>query len=615
MSVIQLWPVSGAEHVPSTGMPDAGQSKLESLSGTFSNYMQQTTANSAQAAVQQNTVQQQKNTEPGSGVQTDYAQYQAKSAAQAERLADKTADSSGTAVDSTAVDEAVQNAAEEIKDLLKEELGVDEQQIEEAMQLLGLAQADLLNPQQLTMLSMELTGSQDVGMMLFRADFQNVMQGAAAITQDLLQELGMTMEQLISQIDQISQDQISQDQISQDQISQNQISQDQISQDQPSQANQDQMLQTAPDQVPQTAPDQIQPEQTQNVEASAIEVPDETQAGMPQGSVQQEASAADSSVSLSGTNAQNELQALEQNMQNPQLAADQAASRQAQTAQNDSVQGAQNTEQQAGQVPQLQQEQPQQTASQQAQTDQQPEPASQAGQGSQLQQESQASQEQAGQESQLQQEQTAWYSGADMGSRGRSTQQEQARTDFGVNMPQHIDHTPPVQNTVSQAPMPQVNVQDVIRQIVEYTRMNLTEHSRTIEMQLNPENLGRVYIHISEKEGAVTAQITAQNENLKDALMQQAVILKDNLNQQGIKVDAVEVSAGAHEFESNLEKDARQQEEQARQQEEQTSRRSRRSINLNAMEDLDGMSGLMSEEEMLAARIMRDNGNNVDFKA
>ena len=75
------------------------------------------------------------------------------------------------------------------------------------------------------------------------------------------------------------------------------------------------------------------------------------------------------------------------------------------------------------------------------------------------------------------------------------------------------------------------------------------------------------------------------------------------------------MSVGTHEFESNLEKDARQQEEQARQQEEQNNRRSRRSINLNDLSDLEGLSGLMSEEETLVAKMMRDNGNNVDFKA
>lgn len=194
--------------------------------------------------------------------------------------------------------------------------------------------------------------------------------------------------------------------------------------------------------------------------------------------------------------------------------------------------------------------------------------------------------------------------------------QENPRFDFHTNVhaQEPAVHVQAPQNPTA-APLPQVNMQDVIDQIVQHTRLNLSEDVKSIEMQLNPENLGKVYVHVSEKQGTITAQLTAQNENVKEALMQQAAILKENLNQQGIKVDAVEVTAGAHEFESSLERDAHSQEEQARQQEEQSMRRSRRSINLNDLNDLEGLSGLMSDEEALVAQIMRDNGNNVDYKA
>jgi flagellar hook-length control protein FliK len=38
----------------------------------------------------------------------------------------------------------------------------------------------------------------------------------------------------------------------------------------------------------------------------------------------------------------------------------------------------------------------------------------------------------------------------------------------------------------------------------------------------------------------------------------------------------------------------------------------RRNLTLN---DLDGLTGLMTEEEQLAARIMQENGNQVDLTA
>lgn len=87
--------------------------------------------------------------------------------------------------------------------------------------------------------------------------------------------------------------------------------------------------------------------------------------------------------------------------------------------------------------------------------------------------------------------------------------------------------------------------------------------------------------------------------------------LRQSLNQQGIKVDAIEVTVATHEFEQNLEENARQ-EQQAQQQMEESQKQTRKNLNLN---DLDSMSGLMSEEEQLAAQIMRDNGNQIDFTA
>ena len=132
-----------------------------------------------------------------------------------------------------------------------------------------------------------------------------------------------------------------------------------------------------------------------------------------------------------------------------------------------------------------------------------------------------------------------------------------------------------------------------------------------MEMQLNPENLGKIYLNVSEKEGVVRAQIAAQNAAVKEALETQVMELRQSLNQQGIKVDAIEVTVATHEFEQNLEENARQ-EQQAQQQMEESQKQTRKNLNLN---DLDSMSGLMSEEEQLAAQIMRDNGNQIDFTA
>lgn len=54
---------------------------------------------------------------------------------------------------------------------------------------------------------------------------------------------------------------------------------------------------------------------------------------------------------------------------------------------------------------------------------------------------------------------------------------------------------------------------------------------------------------------------------VKEALESQIADLKQNMNQAGVKVDAVEVTVGGHEFERNLEQNAKQEEQQAEERE------------------------------------------------
>lgn len=150
---------------------------------------------------------------------------------------------------------------------------------------------------------------------------------------------------------------------------------------------------------------------------------------------------------------------------------------------------------------------------------------------------------------------------------------------------------------------------ELINQIVDNIRLNVSQDTTSIEMQLNPENLGRVYVHLSAKEGTVNAQFTANNEVVKEALEAQIVTLKENLNQAGVKVDAVEITVSSHEFERNLEQD-QSREEQKGEYQEAAAKQRRRNINMSSMDEL---AGVMTEEESLVAQMMRDNGNSVDM--
>lgn len=155
-----------------------------------------------------------------------------------------------------------------------------------------------------------------------------------------------------------------------------------------------------------------------------------------------------------------------------------------------------------------------------------------------------------------------------------------------------------------------IDTMDLIEQFAENVKVTVAENASSMEMQLNPENLGKVYLQISSEQGIVRAQIAASNEAVKAALEIQVAELRETLEQSGIKVDSIEVTVASHEFERNLEQgQSREFEEGQRQQEQQSQRRN---INLSSLDEL---SSLMTEEEALVAQIMKDNGNSVDLTA
>ncbi len=150
----------------------------------------------------------------------------------------------------------------------------------------------------------------------------------------------------------------------------------------------------------------------------------------------------------------------------------------------------------------------------------------------------------------------------------------------------------------------------IMEQIVQQMRVTISAETTSMEMQLNPENLGKVYVNISSEEGVVNAQFHATNEVVKEALEAQIATLRENLNQAGVKVDAIEVTIASHEFERNLEQNQQNPEEQKEVQE--TAGTKRRNISIDSLDEL---SGVMTEEETLVAQMMKDNGNSVDFTA
>lgn len=152
----------------------------------------------------------------------------------------------------------------------------------------------------------------------------------------------------------------------------------------------------------------------------------------------------------------------------------------------------------------------------------------------------------------------------------------------------------------------------IMDQVTTSIRVNYTAETTSMEMQLHPASLGTVNMHIASTGGVVTAHILVENEAVKAALESQLITLQQTFEDQGQKVEAVEVSVANYDLNrggsSDTGSDAKEQG---------TTRTgrvgTRRRINLNDLDEEDIEE--LSDEEKITADMMARSGNSVDYTA
>lgn len=182
---------------------------------------------------------------------------------------------------------------------------------------------------------------------------------------------------------------------------------------------------------------------------------------------------------------------------------------------------------------------------------------------------------------------------------------------FGGTAQGNTEFIDDVDNTASVNGYINSQTEEIVKQIVSQIKITITQSASAMQMELHPESLGHVALSIESKGGVITAQFTAQNEVVKEAIESQIAELRESIEAQGVKVEAVEVTVASHEFEQNLQQNNRN-DAQDEKKDSNVSKAGRR-IRLNLNEELDDEE--LSEEERIAKELMEENGNSVDYTA
>ena len=151
--------------------------------------------------------------------------------------------------------------------------------------------------------------------------------------------------------------------------------------------------------------------------------------------------------------------------------------------------------------------------------------------------------------------------------------------------------------------------QKIIDQIADYVKIHSSEKLTSMEIALNPASLGSVNLHVSSKGGVISAQLYAQDEAVRAALESQVAALKESLEAQGMKVDAIEITEHSHQLEQNLDQNGGQQESAEAQK-----KSGRRLLNLDELPEEEAYEEKMTQAEKLQIEMMRMGGNKLNFQ-
>ena len=152
-----------------------------------------------------------------------------------------------------------------------------------------------------------------------------------------------------------------------------------------------------------------------------------------------------------------------------------------------------------------------------------------------------------------------------------------------------------------------VSEADIVNQVIDQIKLSSGRELTSIEVMLNPERLGSVHVTVTAKNGILSAQIAAQNEQVKTALENQVTALKENFQNQGIKVEAVEITVMTHQFEAG--QNFGQNESERKQSEQKINKK------LNLSDYMDDEDETVSAQDIRRKDSIHNGNSSVEYMA
>lgn len=191
-------------------------------------------------------------------------------------------------------------------------------------------------------------------------------------------------------------------------------------------------------------------------------------------------------------------------------------------------------------------------------------------------------------------------------ARQSTSNNDHSNAQIATSLSQAIDNAVSVNNVDVSAFVDSVQEADIIRQIIDKIKVTVSKDVKSMELQLNPEHLGKVQINVAAKDGAMSAQIIAETEAAKQAIENNMAVLKEAFNNNDLKVEAVEVMVASYGYFDQPHDGQFDEKQQGN-----SVADKKGSINLNSLDD----DVELSESEELQVEMMKSQGNRVSYLA
>lgn len=127
---------------------------------------------------------------------------------------------------------------------------------------------------------------------------------------------------------------------------------------------------------------------------------------------------------------------------------------------------------------------------------------------------------------------------------------------FGQEVSQVAQAKAPVMPQMPETPE---SARAITNQVVTRLQSMSGDERHEMELQLKPENLGKIQLRIVEERGQILAKFTAESEKVRAILESNMQLLRDSLEKNGLSVQELSVSVGQRQPDTSAEEAAQRQ--------------------------------------------------------